>query len=188
VNSRCWYAARAGSKLIRSPKKALECSSKQCVGNGAPSIYVFAVLFGGATDPVSDWITQGNWYSPALFSRVAHTHRCQVSPHDHPVPVTFSPCSSLVHLYEYHPGITCRIRLQPHALAFVRVGLLPATGGTAVASSGAFTDARSGAATALVVLRAGHYIIKPEVDGPGGRGTFSLLVYCKSAGISLAPL
>ncbi|KAF8504624.1 hypothetical protein F5888DRAFT_769256 [Russula emetica] len=64
-----------------------------------------------------------------------------------------------------------KIRLQPHALAFVRVGLFPVIGGTAVASSGAFTDARSGAATAQVVLRAGQYIIEP-----------------KSAGISLAPL
>jgi hypothetical protein len=107
-------------------------------------------------------------------------------PHNHPVPVTFSRCSFLSTLT--NPGITRRIRLQPHALAFVRVGLLPATGGTAVASSGAFTDARSGAATAEVVLRAGHYIIEPEVDGPGSGGTFSLLVYCKSAGISLAPL
>jgi len=81
-----------------------------------------------------------------------------------------------------------KIRLQPHALAFVRVGLFPVIGGTAVASSGAFTDARSGAATAQVVLRAGQYIIEPEVDGPVTDCTFSLTVYYKSAGISLAPL
>jgi hypothetical protein len=81
VNSRCWYAARAGSKLIRSPKKARECSSKQCVGNGVSSIHVLAVLFGGTTDSISDFITQGNWYSPTLFPRVAHTHKCQVSFH-----------------------------------------------------------------------------------------------------------
>jgi hypothetical protein len=87
-----------------------------------------------------------------------------------------------------HLDITRRIRLQPHALAFVRVGLFPVTGGTAVASSGAFTDARSGAATAQVVLRAGKYIIEPEVNGPSADGTFSLMVYYKSAGISLAPL
>jgi hypothetical protein len=78
--------------------------------------------------------------------------------------------------------------LQPHALAFVRVGVFPVTGGTAVASSGAFTDARSGAATAQVALRAGQYIIEPEVDGPVADYTFSLTVYYKSAGISLAPL
>ncbi|KAI0279076.1 hypothetical protein BGY98DRAFT_933386 [Russula aff. rugulosa BPL654] len=81
-----------------------------------------------------------------------------------------------------------KIRLQPHALAFVRVGVFPVTGGTAVASSGAFTDARSGAATAQVALRAGQYIIEPEVDGPVADYTFSLTVYYKSAGISLAPL
>ena len=86
-------------------------------------------------------------------------------------------------------SITCRIRFQPHALAFVRVRLLSAIGGTVVASSGVLTDARSGAATAQVVLRAGQYIIKPEVDGPAANVAFSLMVYCsKSAGISLAPL
>src|SRR6266850_166514 len=82
-----------------------------------------------------------------------------------------------------------RIRLQPHAPAFVRIELLSATGGTPVASSGTFTDARSGAATAQVPLRAGHYIIEPTADGiPGAKGTFSLTVYSLYAGISLAPL
>ena len=70
----------------------------------------------------------------------------------------------------------------------MRVGLFPATGGTAVTSSGAFTDARSGTATAEVALRAGRYIIEAEADGPVTDCTFSLTVYYKSAGISLAPL
>jgi hypothetical protein len=112
------------------------------------------------------------------------------SNHSHFVPITFSRCFFLCRPSLILSGhrITYRIRLQPHALAFVRVGLFSVTGGTAVASSGVFTDARSGAATAQVALRAGHYIIEPEVDGPVTDYTFSLTVYYKSAGISLAPL
>ncbi len=70
----------------------------------------------------------------------------------------------------------------------MRVGLFPVAGGTAVASSGTFTDARSGAVTTQVALRAGQYILEPEVDGQSTECTFSLTVYYKSAGISLAPL
>ncbi|KAI9511452.1 hypothetical protein F5148DRAFT_975182, partial [Russula earlei] len=67
--------------------------------------------------------------------------------------------------------------------------LFPATGTGALASSGAFTNARSGAATSQVALRAGQYIIEPAVDGiPGADGTFSLMVYSSSAGTSITPL
>jgi hypothetical protein len=82
-----------------------------------------------------------------------------------------------------------RIRLQPQAPTFVRVELFSVTGQTPVTSSGAFTDARSGAVTAQVALRAGQYIIEPTVDGiPSADRTFSLTVYSSSAGISLTSL
>lgn len=82
-----------------------------------------------------------------------------------------------------------KVRLQPHAPLFVKVALLPGTGGAPLASSGAFTDARSGAATAQLALRAGGYIVEPTVDGvPRGNGTFSMVVYSSSAGIRLLPL
>ncbi|KAH9006279.1 hypothetical protein EDB86DRAFT_3070317 [Lactarius hatsudake] len=82
-----------------------------------------------------------------------------------------------------------KIRLQPHAPLFVKVALLPGTGGAPLASSGAFTDARSGAATAQVALRAGNYFVEPMVDGVShGDGTFSMVVYSSSAGIRLSPL
>ena len=82
-----------------------------------------------------------------------------------------------------------RIRLQPHAPLFVKVALLPGTGGAPLASSGAYTDAHSGAATAQVALRAGNYLIVPTVDGvPHGDSTFSMVVYTSSAGIRLSPL
>jgi len=82
-----------------------------------------------------------------------------------------------------------KIRLQPHAPLFVKVALLPGTGGAPLASSGAFTDAHSGAATAQVALRAGNYLVEPTVDGaPHGDGTFSMVVYSSSAGIRLSPL
>jgi hypothetical protein len=86
-------------------------------------------------------------------------------------------------------GVIHRIRLQPHVPAFVRVELFPAAGGMPVASSGTFTDARSGAATTQVHLRAGHYIIEPRADGiPGVKGSFSLTVYSLCSVISLVPL
>lgn len=82
-----------------------------------------------------------------------------------------------------------RIRLQPHAPLFVKVALLPATGGAPLASSGAYTDAHSGAATAQVALRAGNYLVESTVDGvPHGESTFSMVVYSSSAGIRLSPL
>lgn len=82
-----------------------------------------------------------------------------------------------------------KIRLQPQASLFVKVALLPGTGGAPLVSSGAFTDAHSGAATAQVALRAGNYLIEPKVDGvPHGDGTFSMVVYSSSAGIQLSPL
>ncbi|KAI9441524.1 hypothetical protein H4582DRAFT_2055412 [Lactarius indigo] len=82
-----------------------------------------------------------------------------------------------------------KIRLQPHAPLFVKVALLPGTGRAPLTSSGAFTDARSGAATAQVALRAGNYFIEPMVDGVShGDGTFSMMVYSSSAGIRLSPL
>jgi len=82
-----------------------------------------------------------------------------------------------------------KVRLQPHAPLFVKVALLPGTGGVPLASSGAFTDAHSGAATAQVALRAGNYLVEPTVDGaPYGDGTFSMVVYSSSAGIRLSPL
>ncbi|KAI9465176.1 hypothetical protein BJY52DRAFT_668504 [Lactarius psammicola] len=82
-----------------------------------------------------------------------------------------------------------KIRLQPNAPLFVKVALLPGTGGAPLASSGAFTDARSGAATAQVSLRAGNYFVEPTVDGVSrGDSTFSMVVYSSSAGIRLSPL
>jgi hypothetical protein len=95
VNSRCWWVARAGSKLTRSHKRALECLPKPCAENGTSSTYVLAVLVGGVTD----LIMQDKCYSSAVFPRVAHTHRCQVSPHSNPyhsVPITFSRCLLLI--------------------------------------------------------------------------------------------
>ncbi len=86
-------------------------------------------------------------------------------------------------------GIIHRIRLQPHAPAFVRVELFSEMGATPVVSSGAFTGSRSGAATAQVALRAGQYIIEPTADViPGANGAFSLMVYSLCVGISLVPL
>lgn len=80
-----------------------------------------------------------------------------------------------------------RIRLQPQASLFVKVALLPGTGGAPLVSSGAFTDAHSGAATAQVTLRAGNYLIEPMVDSaPHGNGSFSMVVYSSSAGICLS--
>ncbi|KAI0250079.1 hypothetical protein BJV78DRAFT_620230 [Lactifluus subvellereus] len=82
-----------------------------------------------------------------------------------------------------------KIRLQPHAPAFVRVELFAGMGRPPLASSGSFTDARSGAVTAQVALRAGQYIIEAAVDGMAGTDdTFSVVVYSSSAGIRLAPL
>jgi hypothetical protein len=82
-----------------------------------------------------------------------------------------------------------RIRLQPHAPAFMRVELFAGIGRPPLASSGVFTDARSGAVTAQVALRAGQYIIELAVDGmPGVDDKFSVVVYSSSAGIRLAPL
>ncbi|KAH9067737.1 hypothetical protein EDB87DRAFT_1678124 [Lactarius vividus] len=82
-----------------------------------------------------------------------------------------------------------KIRLQPHAPLFVKVAILPGMGGAPLASSGAFTDARSGAATAQVALRAGNYFVEPTVDGVSrGDGTFSMVIYSSSAGIRLSPL
>ena len=71
----------------------------------------------------------------------------------------------------------------------MRVGLFAEMGRPPLASSGPFTDARSGAVTAQVALRAGQYIIEPAVDGMAGADdTFSVVVYSSSAGIRLAPL
>jgi len=82
-----------------------------------------------------------------------------------------------------------KIRLQSNAPGFVRVELFQAIGVAPVASSGAFTNARSGAATSQVALRAGQYIIEPAADGiPGRDRTFSLMVYSSSAGTSITPL
>jgi hypothetical protein len=88
-----------------------------------------------------------------------------------------------------HLGIAHRIRLQPHAPAFVRMKLFAGIGRPPLTSSGAFTDARSGAVTPQVALRAGQYIIGLGVDGmPGADDMFSIVVYSSSAGIRLAPL
>jgi len=82
-----------------------------------------------------------------------------------------------------------KVRLQPNAPLFVKVALLPGMGGAPLTSSGAFTDAHSGAATAQVALRAGNYLIEPTVDGvPHGDGTFSMVVYSSSAGICLSAI
>lgn len=77
--------------------------------------------------------------------------------------------------------------MQPQASLFVKVALLPGAGGAPLVSSGPFTDAHSGAATAQVALRAGNYLIEPTVDGvPHGDGSFSMVVYSSSAGICLS--
>ena len=160
---------------IPSPKRARECSPKPYVANGTTYLATHLI-------PFLIFITQDKWGSSALFPRVARAHGCQVSPpFNQPLLVLSTP-------YKSHLPITCRIRLQPHTLAFVRIRLLPVTGGTVVASSGAFTDARSGAAITQVVLRAGQYIIELEVDGPGANVNFTLMVYSMTAGISLAQL
>lgn len=90
VISRYWWAARAGSKLTRSHKRARECLPKPCAEKCAS--YVLAVLIaliGCLTDPV--FIMKEKWCSSAVFPRAAHPHRCQVSPHcNHSVPITFS--------------------------------------------------------------------------------------------------
>src|SRR5258707_12946592 len=59
VNSRYWDAARGGSKLIRSHKRAREWSPKLCLGNCASFFHVLVVLslFGSITDPVSDFLS-----------------------------------------------------------------------------------------------------------------------------------
>jgi hypothetical protein len=88
-----------------------------------------------------------------------------------------------------HLGIAHRIRLQPHSPAFVRIELYSGIGRPPLTSSGAFTDARSGAVTSQVALRAGRYIIGVGVDGtPGADDMFSIVVYSSSAGIGLTPL
>jgi hypothetical protein len=102
-----------------------------------------------------------------------------------PVTLTYGVLSTLTNAV----WASYRIRLQPQAPTFVRVELFSVTGQTPVTSSGAFTDARSGAVTAQVALRAGQYFIEPTVDGiPSADRTFSLTVYSSSAGISLTSL
>jgi hypothetical protein len=78
--------------LTRSHKRALECLLKPCAENGASSALRSGYpIFGGMTDPVL--IMQDKWCSSAVFPRVAHTHRCQVSPPSNRfVPITFSRC------------------------------------------------------------------------------------------------
>lgn len=139
-------------------------------------------LFGDASDPLSDFHNAGQMgLIRVIPSSCPRPRMSSKSPLQPTLLVLSTP-------YKSHLPITCRIRLQPHTLAFVRIRLLPVTGGTVVASSGAFTDARSGAAITQVVLRAGQYIIELEVDGPGANVNFTLMVYSMTAGISLAQL
>lgn len=101
----------------------------------------------------------------------------------------FFSCHILTHLLLSSGYHLIRIRLQSNAPAFVRVELFQAMGVAPAASSGAFTNARSGAATAQVALRAGQYIIEPMMDGVSGANkTFSLMVYSSGAGTSITPL
>jgi hypothetical protein len=197
VTFHCSCAACAGSKSIRSRKKEPGCSPRPYVGTGVfPFHFTHCIhptpphlpLPGGATDPLYSFIHAGQIVElepsraipstcprPQMSSKppqrraLSHSHACSCCP---------VPGHHLI-----------RIRLQSNASAFVRVDLFQATGVAPVASSGALTNARSGAATGQVALRAGQYILVPAMDGiPGANRTFSLMVYSSSAGTSIAPL
>ena len=149
---------------------------------------VLAVPCGGATDQLIAFLYAGQMMHACGIP--SSCPRPQMSSKLLSQPCLFPSILTALSLTLAKPnhGVIHRIRLQPHAPAFVRVELISVTGAP-VASSGTFTDTRSGTATAQVPLRAGHYIIEPTVDGiPGARGTFSLTVYSSCAGISLAPL
>ncbi|KAI0262230.1 hypothetical protein BC834DRAFT_829325, partial [Gloeopeniophorella convolvens] len=119
----------------------------------------------------------GTYAGPPAARRPGTCWRCP-SPHRSSAPARFSTCMYLANAITHRRR---RIRLQPHPPAFVRVALAP------LASSGAYTDARSGAATAQVALRAGQYIVLPLAEGAPDGG-FGLVVYSSSAATRLAPL